>query len=166
MANRYLFHDLDPATQDRKTDLEPYISEESMLLALVDVGSGDTDYPPKQLVVDQTIEDAEVTVEGYCRRHYKIPLDSASPQTDPPTTPPPDILKAIGRIAAYSFWSRGGAPTQNAKDEYEMTVKWLRDVSTQKVKLDSELKSGTATEGGYLVTSVYQRRISQDTMPQ
>jgi phage gp36-like protein len=153
---------MDPATLPLRRDLNPYISHESIVLALADISTG---YPDQQTIVDQLITEGEEMGHSYCRRHYKIPLDTADPQTDPPTTPPTEFLQAIGKVIAYKFWTRGGSvATEAARQEYDLVIQWLRDVAARKVRIDSELLEPTANAGGYLITSARTRQITPETM--
>jgi phage gp36-like protein len=152
---------MDPAGDPRR-DLLPYIGQRSIELCLSDITA--PPYDDQQAVVDKAIEDGESIAEGYCERHYTLPLDRAEPATNPPTDAPPEFLKAAGDIIAYNLWSIGAGPTEAATKRYDDAIKWLKSVARRETRIIGVPTSEVEAEAGYLIRSRWPREITPETM--
>lgn len=77
--------------------------------------------------VAQALSDADAFINGYMSSRYSLPL----------TAIPENLPQVACAIARYQLL--GDAATDRARRDYEDAVAWLKDVSSGRVKLQSDV---------------------------
>lgn len=87
-------------------------------------------------VVTRAIADADATIDSYCQARYAIPL----------TPVPPRIRQVSVDIAIYNLYSRrGDTAPEIRKDRHTEAIRYLEQVSQEKIDLGAATPAKTNT---------------------
>ena len=76
---------------------------------------------------ERALIDASGVIDGYLRKRYQVPMEIA----------PQEVQRAACMLARYDLQlGEQKNPSQQAKDERDSVMRWLRDISEGKVLLD------------------------------
>ena len=144
----YFVHQL---AGDRK-DLDPYISNNSIVLCLSDK----TVIGEQQEILDQLIDEGEAIGHSYVNRRYTVPFSVPFPN---------DFLSAIGFVISYNIWLRGaGGPTESYQNAYKSKMAWLKSIATGEASIDGVPETVTPSDGGLLIGSVNTKQLTLDIL--
>lgn len=74
-------------------------------------------------ILKEKIKEAEGIFESYVSTRYSTPVESSDGRV------PPNVKGTIIIITKYLLYGRRDAITQEIKEQYETTMRWLRDVA-------------------------------------
>lgn len=77
----------------------------------------------KEPILKEKIKEAEGILESYISSRYGLPVKSSDGRV------PPNVKGSIIIITKYLLYGRRDAITQEVKEQYDATMRWLRDVS-------------------------------------
>jgi phage gp36-like protein len=115
--------------------LNPWVGEATLESMLADL-----DTPAeREAAVDQAVDSAEATVNGYIGTRYQTPVSS----------PGEEIVDATGVLAVRNLYARGHGWPEDFGERVEEVMQWLRDVAAGKANVPSGVfKTESATTGG------------------
>jgi phage gp36-like protein len=125
---------------------------EAQIVALTDraeppAGVADTD------VIAQALGGASSTIDGYLRGRYSVPLE----------TVPDEIRDACIKLTFYSLHVAGVYP-EGVKQDYDATMRWLRDVANGTVVLSLDATPAAAKDAELVEYDGPERTFSRDTL--
>lgn len=131
-------------TYNAAGDIAPSRISLERLLQLISEGEDD-DPEALQNVVDQAIEDADSTVDGYSSKVYTVPFN-----------PVPAKVKSLSvDISVYNLFSKrvdasGGEVLEGVKKRYDDAIAFLKDVAKGNARIDGAIvpTTNTKTTGG------------------
>lgn len=103
--------------------------------------------------VNQALLDADALINGYLASRYTLPLSSV----------PQNLPQVACAIARYQLL--GDAATERARQDYEDAVAWLKDVSSGRVKLQSDVAQVTTTAQEAVMVSGGHAVFKRDGRP-
>lgn len=114
-----------------------------------------TDLSKNEGVIKEKIKDAEGILESYLSSRYAIPIKSSDGRV------PPTVIGSLFTITKYLLYGRRDAITQEIKEQYDTTMRWLRDVSAGRANIPLLDNDNTVEDVGSTSIDVNPRNNSQ-----
>ncbi|MCA1800649.1 MAG: DUF1320 domain-containing protein [Actinobacteria bacterium] len=108
------------------------------------LSSDGTNLDKNEPILKEKIKDAEGVLESYLSARYTIPVMASDGRV------PPSVKGAIIILTKYFLYGRRDAISQEINEQYNSTMRWLRDVSKgvaniALIKDDNEVEDTGAT---------------------